>query len=151
MQRLLAFANLALLVLFPLAWTLPLMQAGLALPFLGPNEISILSGIVALWADEKILAVLIALFALFAPYAKTLALAFYQFGRLPDRALPLLHLLGKLSMADIFLIAIYIVIAKGVALTRVETAPGFYLFSFCVLASLGISVASRRPAVIPAA
>ncbi|MFV0490784.1 MAG: paraquat-inducible protein A [Pseudorhodobacter sp.] len=143
MQRLLIFANLALLVFFPIAWTLPLMRAGLALPFLGPKEISILSGIAALWETEKVLALLVALFALFAPYAKTLVLALYQIGRLPERALPLLHFMGKLSMADIFLIAIYIVVAKGVALTRVETAPGFYLFTLCVVASLGLSLASR--------
>ena len=42
-------------------------------------------------------------------------------------------------MADVFLIAIYIVVVKGVGLAHVETAWGLYLFTGCVLASIGIS------------
>jgi uncharacterized paraquat-inducible protein A len=47
MLRLLAALNLALLILFPLAWTAPLMRAGL-LPLFGLEDISILSGLAAL-------------------------------------------------------------------------------------------------------
>ena len=47
-------------------------------------------------------------------------------------------------MADIFLIAIYIVLAKGVGVGRVETGWGLYLFTFCVLASLAISHLTPR-------
>jgi hypothetical protein len=46
-------------------------------------------------------------------------------------------------MADIFLIALYIVIARGVGVGRVETAWGLYLFTAAVLASLALSWAEK--------
>ena len=128
---LLKAANLALLVLYPVAWTAPLLRAGL-LPF-GLEEISVLTGLRALWQTEIFLAVLVALFALIAPLAKTIGLSLVQFGLLGRRALVALNLLGKLAMADIFLIALYITAVKGIGIGRIETAWGLYLFSVCVL------------------
>mgnify|MGYP006175086729 CR=1 FL=1 len=58
---------------------------------------------------------------------------------LAPRALPALRVLGKLAMADVFLLAIYIVLAKGAGLVTVETAWGLYLFTGCILASLFLS------------
>ena len=144
MRHFLLIGNLSLLILFPLAWSLPLLRSGLDLPFFGLEELSILSGIGALWHSDPAMAVLIAVLALLAPYAKTLVLAGLHLGLVSDRALPVLHLLGKLAMADIFLISLYIVIARGVSFARVETAPGLYLFTFCVLGSLFLSLASRE-------
>ena len=45
-------------------------------------------------------------------------------------------------MADVFLIAIYITLARGVGLGRVEPAWGLWLFTGCVLASFAISLAT---------
>ncbi|MBK1634475.1 paraquat-inducible membrane protein A [Rhodovulum adriaticum] len=132
-------ANLALLILFPVAWFAPLLRAGL-LPLFGLSEISVISGLQALWETDVALALLVTLFALFAPYLKTLGLALIQFGLASPRLLPALHLLGKLAMADVFLIALYIVVVKGVGLARVETAWGLYLFTGCILASLTLSL-----------
>jgi paraquat-inducible protein A len=140
---LLRLANLALLILFPIAWFAPLLRAGL-LPLFGMSEISVVSGLISLWETDIFLALLVALFALAAPYAKTIGLALVHFGRAPERLLPAIHLLSKLAMADIFLVALYIVIAKGVGVGKVETAWGLYLFTFCILASLGISIATGR-------
>jgi uncharacterized paraquat-inducible protein A len=134
----LRIANLALLVLFPVAWFAPLMRAGIDLPLFGLSEISVVSGLQSLWGTDVVLALLVSFFALFAPYLKTLGLALVHFGLLDARALPALHLLGKLAMADVFLIALYITITKGVGLARVETAWGLYLFTGCVLAALAI-------------
>ena len=53
MLRLLTALNLALLILFPLAWTAPLMRAGL-LPLFGLDEISVLSGLATLWDGGEI-------------------------------------------------------------------------------------------------
>jgi uncharacterized paraquat-inducible protein A len=136
--------NLALLVLFPIAWVAPLLRAGLNLPLLGLDEISVISGLVALWGTDRLLALLVALFAVVAPVTKIALLAAVQTGRLGPRALPVLHWLGKLAMADIFLIALYVVVIKGVAMTRVEVGWGLYLFTFCVLASLALSLGARR-------
>jgi uncharacterized paraquat-inducible protein A len=140
----LKFANLSLLLLFPLAWFAPLLRAGIDLPLFGLSEISVISGLQALWQSDVYLALLVTVFALFAPYLKTIGLALLDFGLLSPRALPALHLLGKLAMADIFLIALYIIVVKGVGLARVEVAWGLYLFTACILASLAISLSTRH-------
>lgn len=131
------YANLALLVLFPVAWFAPLLRAGL-LPLFGLSEISVITGLQALWESDVALALLVTTLAIFAPWAKTLGLALLHFGLLSPRALPALHLMGKLAMADVFLIALYVVVVKGVGLAHVETAWGLYLFTGCILASLVI-------------
>lgn len=147
MATLVRYGNLALLVLFPLAWFAPLMRAGL-LPYFSLDEISVMTGLQAIWEKDVFLALLVTGFALFAPYLKTIGLALLHFGLLSPRALPALHVLGKLAMADIFLIAIYIVVAKGIGLGRLETGWGLYLFTGCILASLAISFASERRAPV---
>lgn len=135
--------NLALLVLYPVAWTAPLMRAGL-LPLFGLSEISVLSGLQALWGSDIFLAMVVTVFAIFAPWLKTLGLALLQFGLLDRRVLPALEILGKLAMADIFLIALYITLAKGIGVGRIETAWGLYLFTVCILGSILISYMESR-------
>lgn len=130
--------NLLLLVLYPLAWWAPLMRAGL-LPLFSLSEISVLTGLQSLWASDVFLALVVTVFALFAPYLKTIGLSLVHFNLLKPAALPVLHLLGKLAMADIFLIALYITLAKGIGVGRIEVAWGLYLFTACILASLWIS------------
>jgi uncharacterized paraquat-inducible protein A len=135
--------NLALLILFPIAWMAPLARAGL-LPFFSLDELSILSGVQSLWGTDIILALIVVLFAMIAPIAKTLTLAAIQFKAITDKAIPLVDIMGKLAMADVFLIAVYIVLAKGVGVGRVETAWGLYLFTACVLASMILSHLTKR-------
>lgn len=139
----LRFANLTLLILFPLAWFAPLMRAGL-LPLFGLSEISVISGLQSLWKSDVILALLVTTFALFAPYLKTIGLALTHFDLLSPKLLPALSWIGKLAMADVFLIALYIVVAKGVGIGKVETAWGLYLFTACILASIVISGLTTR-------
>lgn len=141
----LALANLALLGLFPLAWAAPVARAGWA-PFLDGEPISILSSVGLLWESDPGLAVLVALFGMAMPLAKTLALAAVHAGRWPSRWLRAIEVMGKLSMADVFLIALGLVLAKGVGLGHVETAWGLPLFAGCVLASLAISLLTPRSA-----
>ncbi|MDF0602727.1 paraquat-inducible protein A [Psychromarinibacter sp. C21-152] len=144
----LRLANLALLALFPIAWFAPLMRAGL-LPLFGLSEISVISGMQSLWDSDVALALLVTAFALFAPYLKTIGLGLVHFDLASPRLLPALHLLGKLAMADVFLIALYIVVVKGVGLATVETAWGLYLFTGCILASIGIGHLTERRARQP--
>jgi paraquat-inducible protein A len=134
----LRLANLSLLILFPVAWFGPLLRAGL-LPFFDLDAISVISGLQALWEKDVFLALLVTFFALFAPYMKTIGLALIHFRLASPRLMPALHLLGRLAMADIFLIALYIVLARGVGVGRVETDWGLYLFTFCILASMVIA------------
>ncbi|MBZ4022961.1 paraquat-inducible membrane protein A [Rhodobacter sp. TJ_12] len=139
----LKYANLALLVLFPVAWVAPLLRAGL-LPFFELEEISVLSGLSVLWGKDVFLALVVTFFALVAPMAKVVGLALVQFRLASPRLLPALRFLGRLAMADIFLVALYIVLAKGTGIGRLETGWGLYLFTFCVLASLALSHLGRR-------
>lgn len=141
------FLNLSLLLLFPIAWTAPLLRAGLNLPLLGLKEISVISGLRALWHEDLLLALVVALFAIVSPMVKVIGIALMQFGLIGPRAKPVFVQLGRLAMADIFLMALYVVIIKGVAMTRVEVGWGLYLFTFCVLASLLVSLV---PAKLPA-
>ena len=139
----LKLANLALLILFPLAWFAPLMRAGL-LPLFGLSEISVVTGLQSLWQSDVILALIVTSFAIFAPWLKTLGLALLHFRLASPKLLPALHILGKLAMADIFLIALYIVVVKGVGLAHVETAWGLYVFTALILASLVIATLTAR-------
>lgn len=143
-QTFLRKANLMLLILFPISWFAPLMRAGL-LPLFGLSEISVISGLISLFDTDILLALLVTLFAIIAPISKTIGIALIHFGRMsPDRK-AIFEVMGKLAMADVFLIALYVVIVKGVGLATVETAWGLYLFTGCILASLAISHLTRRP------
>ena len=143
MQNTLRIANLALLILFPLAWFAPLMRAGL-LPLFGLSEISVISGLQSLWGSDVFLTLIITAFALFAPYLKTIGLALLHFNLASPKLLPALSWLSKLAMADIFLIALYVVVTKGVGIGKIEIAWGVYLFTACIIASIAISGLTPR-------
>ena len=136
--------NLSLLVLYPVAWFAPLMRAGIDLPLFGLSEISVISGLQSLWNTDVVLALIVTAFALFAPYLKTIGIALIHFGLMRRKVLPVLHVLGKLAMADIFLIAVYITVIKGIGLGRIEVAWGLYLFTGCILASMGIGYLTEK-------
>jgi paraquat-inducible protein A len=140
---LLRYANLALLVLYPVSWFAPLLRAGF-LPLFSLSEISVISGLQSLWQSDVALALLVTFLAIFAPYVKTIGLALIHFGLLRRRVLPALALLGRLAMADVFLVAIYIVVIKGVGIGKIETAWGLYLFTGCVLTSIVISTLTKK-------
>jgi paraquat-inducible protein A len=129
------FLNLTLLILFPIAWFAPLLRAAI-LPIFGMDEISV-------WESDATLALLVTFLAIFAPYAKTIGLALLHWNLLSPKVLPVLEILGKLAMADVFLIALYIVIVKGAGHVTIETAWGLYLFTGCILASILISWRSK--------
>ena len=118
-------------------------MAGL-LPLFSLDEVSTITAVLALWEKDIFLALLVTFLAIFTPIIKVLATALVHFGLLSKQALPTLEILGKLAMADVFLIAIYIVGAKGIGIGRVETAWGLYLFTACVLGSTLITHLTKR-------
>ena len=136
------YLNLALLILFPIAWFAPLLRAAL-LPIFGMDEISVITGLQSLWRTDPPLALIVTFLAIFAPYAKTIGLALLHWNLLSPKTLPVLEVLGKLAMADVFLIAIYIVVVKGAGLVTVEVAWGLYLFTACILAQVLIGWRSK--------
>ena len=123
---LLRVANLSLLILYPVAWAAPLLRAGV-LPLFGLTEISVLSGLKSLWDTDLFLGLTLVQFRLIGP-----------------RALPVLQAIGKLAMADVFLIALYVTLSKGIGIGRIETAWGLYLFTGCILASLFIGHRAQK-------
>ena len=143
MLRILQLANLALLIAFPVSWFAPLLRAGL-MPLFGLDEISVITGLQALWDSDVILALIVTVFALFAPMLKCIGLALIHANLLSPRTLPALSWIGKLAMADVFLVALYVVVAKGVGIGRVETAWGLYAFTACILASIVVSTLTAR-------
>ena len=145
MNSALRLLNLSLFILFPIAWFAPMARAGLVkLWFFDLHELSVVSSLGSLWETDIFLAMLVAFFALIAPMLKTGLLAAMHFGLLGSNMLPTLAILGKLAMADVFLIALYIVLAKGVGVGTVETGWGIYLFTFCVLLSMLITELTKR-------
>ncbi len=143
MKPILRAANLCLLILYPVAWFAPLLRAGM-LPLFGLSEISIISGMQSLWRTDVALALLVTFLAIFAPYMKVIGVSLIQFGLMRRKVLPALEWLGKLAMADVFLIALYIVVVKGAGHVRVETGWGLYLFTACILGSMAISHLTRK-------
>ncbi|MDH3665438.1 MAG: paraquat-inducible protein A [Paracoccaceae bacterium] len=135
--------NLALLALYPASWFAPLAHAGI-LPFFSGNEITIIGGVQDLWEADAALAILVAVFAVVIPYGKTLFLAAVHFRLAGTRALGLIEIIAKLSMADVFLIALYIVMVKGIGFGHVASAWGLWLFTGCVLASIWAGFETRR-------
>jgi len=140
---LLRLATLSLLILYPIAWFAPLLRAGL-LPLFGLSEISVITGLQSLWESDVFLALLVTFFAVFAPYLKSIGLALVQWHLLDPRTLPALHILGKLAMADIFLIALYITLSKGIGLGTIEVAWGLYMFTACILTSMALGFITER-------
>jgi len=140
---LLRLATLSLLILYPIAWFAPLLRAGL-LPLFGLSEISVITGLQSLWQSDVFLALLVTFFAIFAPYLKVIGMALIQWHLLDPRTLPALHILGKLAMADIFLIALYITLSKGIGLGTIEVAWGLYLFTGCILGGIALGFITER-------
>lgn len=135
--------NILLLALYPAAWFAPLAEAGMVSWWSG-KHITMFQGVLDLWAVDPALSMLVAVLAIAVPYGKTVALCAVHFGRLGPRPLRWIEAIGKLSMADVFLIALYVVVVKGVGIGHVETAWGLWLFTFCVLASIWVGWQTRR-------
>ncbi len=135
--------NLSLLILFPIAWFAPMANAGL-LPWFGRTDISVITSLQSLWETDVFLAILLAFFAIIAPTAKTLLVGAIHMGWLGSNILEALGVLGKLAMADIFIIAMLIVLAKGIGVGKIETGWGIYLFTFCVLLSMLVTEMTKK-------
>ena len=147
------YANLGLAIVFPIAWFAPLIRTGL-LPEIGipdilggnwfsPESVSVISGVQALWGSDVFLAIAVTFFALVAPMLKCLGLALIDYDLLSKKTKPALGILGKLAMADIFILSLVVVIFKGIGVGSIEIAWGLYLFTGCVIVSLVLSIMER--------
>lgn len=145
-MRLVQIITVLLLIGFPVAWLAPLAEAGFAMPLFGGSEISILGGVIELADSDIFLCIVVAVFAILIPYAKTMLLLGAQFGQLgaPEKWLKTLGYMGKLSMADVFLIAMYVVMIKGIGVGDIEIRWGLHLFTALVFVSMWATWATER-------
>ena len=132
LDRLMAILLAAGVVLFGMGITLPVMTVTELWVF--ENEFSISGGIRRLWfEDEPLLAVVIAAFSIVFPVIKiTLAWAIWHHA---DATRPhfrlflkLLIFSGRWSMADVFIIATAIMIAKIAGFADATSEPGLFYF-----------------------
>lgn len=128
------------LVLVPVTWWLPLFTA--RVPFLWRQEVSIASGLVELWHLDLFLCGVLFFFSVVTPLAKSAALVWVWYGIPHAQAaawLDRLSLLAKLSMTEVFLLAVVIVGLKGVGIGRVEVGWGLHAFVIIILLSFASS------------
>lgn len=141
LRRLIGPFLIIVLVARPPSWWFPVFTTQTLLFF--RHEVTIVVAIVTLFETDLFLCIVVVLFSMVAPVIKNAALI-YVWYRVPNthalRWVGRLTLLGKLSMAEIFLIALAIVGIKGVSLQQVYVSYGLYYFSAVILASLVLSL-----------
>ena len=129
------------LAALPATWWLPLFVA--RVPFLWREQVTVVSGLAALWDLDRFLFAVVLLCSVVAPVAKLVA-TLHVWYRAPlaaaPKALGRLALLGKLSMAELFLLAVVIVGFKGVGIGRIEVAWGLEAFATVVVLSFALSL-----------
>jgi len=151
-SRKLAIINAIFLILYPIAWMAPLADTKYFM-LLSGKPITIWGGIADLWQTDILLAAVVALLAVVMPYTKTILLLAVQTGHASGPKWMLtLEIVGKLSMSDVFLVALYIVIIKGAYVASMTPAWGLYLFTALVIGSITTTFLTKRscPPPVPA-
>lgn len=150
----LALALVALLaVAFPVTWVTPLMTVKVRLAFWASGtDVTVLSTLQALWADDPVLALVLSLMTLVAPMLKLIGAALILLRLLSPRVEGVLWLLGRLAMADVLLMVVYMAVFKGIDGGTITTGWGLWVYTGAVLGSLGLSLwLARRKAALPGA
>lgn len=152
LDRLMSLVLAASAVLFALGITFPVMRVTELWVF--RNEFSILDGIGKLWFQgEALLAVVVAAFSIAFPVTKILlawVIWHYADAKRPHFRLFLRFLIvsGRWSMADVFVIATAIMIAKITGFADATSQPGLYYFmgslALVTLATLRIERAGEK-------
>lgn len=133
------------------------------------KELSIMATIKELWQDQRFLvAGLILLFSVCIPLLKTLAITFAYFSQnsiLEGRLVQFVSRIGKWSMADVFVVAVFLAILSTNHADTVSTqqlsifgfkilfevstqtfsaaGPGFYYFTaYCLLSMIGTQLSA---------
>lgn len=139
MQSIKTLANLALLVLFPIAWFAPLIeyQAGIWwLPFSNQSgQKSTIQALALLWDANLILALSITILVLIVPILKIIGSLLVMFGILAHSIQPALSYFGKISSIEIFVASILIVVATEMSALEITALWGTYFLLGCVTLS----------------
>ena len=104
------------------------------------NTFSIITGITTLLEEGKIfLFIIITLFSLILPTAKLIVIFLVLRQKTKaqlQRYLQLMHMYGKWSMLDVFVVGIMVVIIKIEGMIKVDLHYGFYIFTSAVLMTM---------------
>jgi len=138
------------LTIYPQAGDLTWIVKIIAPEELVTSTFSILGVIVKLFlSNDPFLAILLALFSVFSPILK---LSLYWFAtsvndsKKFERVLQAVHYVGKFSMAEVFALALIIVVIKSFpGGSSAELEWGGYLFTFSVISSMVVSFRLDSP------
>ena len=152
-QKLFGPLAVVTLWLLPIGWVVPLFETEIL--FFLRDRVSILIGIESLLRIDLFLTIVVIIFAIVAPALKAF-MTIWTWYRCPivslNRQILRLSILGKLAMAEVFLIAIGIIVFKGIGLGEVRVLWGLYFYTFVILLSImqpiafqwiGYSIADR--------
>lgn len=135
-----ALANAATVLILPVTWFLPLLKSS-AFLFI-KSQISIVSGATELYESDFFLFLVIVVFAMMMPLVKSMLYVWIWFGNISEHK-GMLWLGGaaaKLSMTDVFLLALAIIGIKGLGVGSIEVLSGLYVFAAVVIGSTAISI-----------
>ena len=138
------------LTIYPQAGDLTWIVKIIAPEELVTSTFSILGVIEKLFlTNDLFLAILLALFSVFSPILK---LSLYWFAtsvndcKKFERVLQVVHYVGKFSMAEVFALALIIVVIKSFpGGSNAELEWGAYLFTFSVISSMAVSFRLDSP------
>lgn len=128
---------------------MPLVETSHMLQW-SPSNLSILDGLVRLYSEQEyFLAGIILIFAILVPFAKTLLSLFVWYFLNPEETnaqslLTVLAHLGKWAMLDVFLIALSVILVKGIPGTEITATYGIYIFFLALIGSMVASTFMLR-------
>ena len=142
-----------LAIAFPVAWFAPLMTVKVRLIFWASGtDVTVISTLQALWSDDPVLALVLSFLTLVAPMLKLLGAALIVLHLISPRIEGALWLLGRLAMADVFLMVVYMALFKGLDGGTITPGWGLWAYTGAVLGSLGLSLwLARRKVALPGA
>ena len=112
------------------------------------NTFSIISGIQTLLQEGKIfLFLIITIFSLLLPATKLIVIFLVLRQKTKEklqRYLHLMHMYGKWSMLDVFVVGIMVVVVKIDGMIKVELHYGFYIFTSAVLLTMILTTLVSR-------
>lgn len=138
-----------ILVIFALAF-LPVLFVPLVstrVPIISYNEIALARIAYDLFFIDKFLFFIVFVFGIIFPIGKTSCAVlcwYWADGAGAERCHRVLVILGKLSMLDIMLLAIFIVAFKGIGVGTVQVRYGLYLYTLLVLLSYLLTLFLKR-------
>lgn len=130
------------LVAFLFVLFVPLLTTRVS--FISYNEIVLARVAYDLFAFDKILFIIVFVFGMLFPVVKMAVsiLCWYSFdSSLAGKWNRKLAVLGKLSMLDVMLLALFIIAFKGVGIGTVQVRYGLYLYAAIVVGSLFVNMA----------